>query len=148
MKLVSQLPERPGFLHAMPVFDLFALVLLFFLLGPSFVLQSGIRVDPPPSRFQLERFEETLVVSILSGATDAGPEIYFGRERVTPGGLRERLAAIKEDGLSTRAMVLLKSDANTPVRFEREIAESILSAGFNLALAGAFEEDPPEKMSE
>lgn len=140
MKLQSHLPERPGLLHAMPVFDLFALLLLFFLLGPSFVLQSGIRVDPPPSQFQLERFEETLVVSILSGATDTQPEIYFGREPVTFDALRERLATIKEAGLSTRAIVLLKSDANTPVRFEREIAESILAAGFHLALAGSFQE--------
>ena len=38
MKLVSTLPERPGFLHAVPAFDLFALLLVFLLLGPGFVV--------------------------------------------------------------------------------------------------------------
>ncbi len=148
MKLETHLPERPGFLHAMPVFDIFALLLLFFLLGPSFVLQSGVRVDPPPSKFQLERFEETVVVSILSAATDAEPMIYFGREPVTFEELGERLASRKEAEGSTRVMVLLKSDQKTPVRFERQVAESILAAGFNLALAGSVQESESPETTE
>ncbi|MFU8892071.1 MAG: hypothetical protein ACNA8L_00440 [Luteolibacter sp.] len=136
MKLESNLPERPGLLHVMPVFDIFALLLLFFLLGPSFILQSGVRVDPPPSRFQLERFEETLVVTLVSGAVDAAPVIYLGRESVTSGELVERLTGLWHEGLATQTVVLLKSDPFTPVRIEREIAESILKCGFRLALVG------------
>jgi len=136
MKLVSHLPERPGMLHATPLFDIFALLLLFFLLGPSFVLQSGVRVDPPPSRFQLERFEETLAVTLVTGAVDAPPAIYLGRDRVTAVELASRLAGLRRDGMATQAVVLLKSDENTPVKVEREIAESILEAGFRLALVG------------
>jgi len=149
MKLESNLPERPGLLHAMPVFDIFALLLLFFLLGPSFVLQSGVRVDPPPSRFQLERFEETLVVSLVTGATDAPPAIYLGRELVTAAELVERLATIRRDGQATQVVVLLKSDQFTPVKFEREVAETILDIGFRLALVGRLpdgeEESQPEQ---
>lgn len=136
MKLKTDLPERPGLLHAMPVFDLFALLLLFFLLGPSFVLQSGIRVDPPPSRFQLERFDETLVVSIHSIANDADPILYLGREPIPLKALPDRLATMHQDGFASRAMVILMTDASTPVRIERAVAEIILAAGFQLALAG------------
>jgi len=138
MKLESNLPERPGFLHAMPVFDMFALLLFFFLLGPSLVLQSGVRVDPPPSRFQLERFEETLVVSLVSSAVDATPAIYLGRELITGDQLIARLDGFRQDGLATKAVVLLKSNEFTSVKFEREIAESILDLGFRLALVGRF----------
>ena len=35
MKLEMTLPERPGFLHAVPVLNLFALLLLFLLLSVS-----------------------------------------------------------------------------------------------------------------
>lgn len=150
MKLESNLPERPGLLHAMPVFDIFALVLLFFLLGPSFVLQSGVRVDPPPSRFQLERFEETLVVTLASGAVDASPAIYLGREKISASELVTRFEAYRHEGLAARAVVLLKSDQFTPVKFEREIAEVILEKGFRLALVGrlpaeAAGQSQPEK---
>lgn len=136
MKLESNLPERPGILHVMPMFDIFALLLLFFLLGPSFVLQSGVRVDPPPSHFQLERFEETLVVSIVTGAVDAKPLIYLGRELVTADELSGRLDTLRQEGQAAEAVVLLKSNENTPVKFERALAESILENGFRLALVG------------
>lgn len=137
MKLESHLPERPGLLHATPVFDIFALLLLFFLMGPSFILQSGVRVDPPPSRFQLERFEETLVVTLVAGAVDAPPDLFLGPEQIDIDGLRRRLDALKSDGLATRAVVLLKSDGNTTVNDERKIAELILASGFRFALLGS-----------
>ena len=137
MKLESHLPERPGLLHATPVFDIFALLLLFFLMGPSLVLQSGVRVEPPPSRFQLERFEETLVVTLVAGAVDAAPAIYLGREPMDAETLVARLAQLRDEGLATQAVVLLKSDERTPVRVEREIAEAILETGFRLALVGS-----------
>jgi len=144
MKLESNLPERPGLLHVTPVFDIFALLLLFFLLGPSFVLQSGIRVDPPPSQFQLERFEETLVVNVLSGALDATPVIYLGTEPVGAEELAGRLESYREAGMIPRTLVILRSDENTPVKFERELAEEILAAGFRLALAGRLPDSEPE----
>lgn len=144
MKLDTTLPERPGLLHAVPVFDIFALLLLSFLLGPSFVLQSGVRVDPPPSRFQLERFDESIVVTLLTGAVDAEPVIYLGREPVDRAMLAQRLAQWHDDGAATTTMVLLKSDSRTPVGAEREIAEIILGAGFRLALVGRQADEPTE----
>ena len=67
MKLEMSLPERPGFLHAVPILNIFALVQLFFLLGPSLVLHSGVAVDLAPSRFQMERYQDSIVVTLGPG---------------------------------------------------------------------------------
>jgi biopolymer transport protein ExbD len=138
MKLVMTLPERPGFLHALPIFDLFALMLLFFLLGPALVLQSGVLVELPPSRFQMERFEETLVVTLAPGEPAA--RIHLGRNPVTREELAGRLDELAETGYAGKAVVLLQTDAGTPVGVEREITEMILQKGFRVALVGKPQE--------
>jgi biopolymer transport protein ExbD len=140
MKLEMTLPERPGFLHALPMFDLFALMLLFFMLGPALVLQSGVLVELPPSRFQMERFEETLVVTLAPGEPTA--RIHLGRNPVTPEELAGRLDELGEAGYAGKAVVLLQTDAGTPVGVEREITEMILHKGFRVALVGRPQEAP------
>jgi len=134
MKLEMTLPEQPGFLHALPLFDLFALLLLFLLMGPAMVLQSGISVELPPSRFQMERFEETLVVTLSPGEPQA--RIHLGRTPVSFEELGEQLDELREAGHANKAVVLLQSDAATPVGQERELTEMILGKGFRVALIG------------
>lgn len=134
MKLEMTLPERPGFLHAVPILNIFALVQLFFLLGPSLVWQSGVAVDLPPSRFQMERYETSLVVTL--GPGEPAPRIHFARDSVTLPELSERLDRLREDGAQAKAIVLLQTDVGTPVGVEREVSELILAKGFRLALVG------------
>ncbi|NQX00466.1 biopolymer transporter ExbD [bacterium] len=148
MKLEMTLPERPGFLHAVPILNIFALVQLFFLLGPSLVWQSGVAVDLPPSRFQLERFETPLVVTL--GPGEPTPRIHFARDSVTLAELSERLEKLRADGAQAKAIVLLQTDAGTPVGVEREVTERVLAKGFRLALVGknasaATLSSPPSK---
>lgn len=135
MKLETHLPERPGLLHAVPVMDIFVLLWLLFLLGPSLLRQSGITVELPPSRFQLERYQETLVVTL--GPGEAGPRIHLGRDAVDMRELDERLESLRSDGAPARAIVLMQTDAGTPVGLERRVSEMVLSKGFRLALVGA-----------
>ena len=134
MKLEMTLPERPGFLHAVPVLNLFALLLLFLLLGPSFVMHSGISVELPPSRFQMERYRETLVVTL--GPGQPTPRIHLGRDAVTLEELIQKLEEKRKDGGAARAIVLLQTDQGTPVGLEREVTESILEKGFRVAYVG------------
>ncbi len=134
MKLEMTLPERPGFLYAMPILNIFALLLLFFLLGPSLVLQSGVAVDLPPSRFQMERYQNALVVTL--GPGEPGPRIHFGRDSVTVAELSERLDKLRTEGVPAKAIVLLQTDTGTLVGVEREVTELVLSKGFRLALVG------------
>ncbi|MBJ7285241.1 MAG: biopolymer transporter ExbD, partial [Akkermansiaceae bacterium] len=116
MKLEMTLPERPGFLHAVPLLNIFAMVQLFFLLGPSLVWQSGVAVDLPPSRFQMERFETPLVVTL--GPGEPTPRIHFARDSVTLVELSERLDKLRENGAQTKSIVLLQTDTGTPVGVE------------------------------
>lgn len=139
MKLITTLEERPGFLHALPLFDLFALVTMLLLLGPMFLSQSGISVEIPTSRFQMQRYGDSIVVTLKPGDSEAA--LYLGRSAVTQEELAARLAELRNDERMSRAIVLLKSDIRTSVGMERKISEMILAAGFRLALVG--EATPP-----
>jgi biopolymer transport protein ExbD len=135
MKLELTLPERPGFLHALPVLNLFALLWLLFLLAPSLLRQSGVEVELPPSRFQLERYQNSVVITLRP--SENGPVIHLGREAVTREQLMERLDALRKEGADRTSMVLLQSDLGTAVGVEREITELVLKKGFRLALVGS-----------
>ncbi len=129
------LPERPALLHALPVVNLFALLWMFHFAGASLTSQAGVTVDPPPSRFQLERFRETLVVTLVTA--DSGARIYLGRELVDMATLESRLESLRGQGAASRTIVLLQCDADTQVGAEREVGELILGKGFRLALTGS-----------
>ena len=134
MKLEMTLPERPGFLHVVPVLNIFALLQLFFLLGPSLVMQSGVAVELPPSRFQMERYQDSLVVTL--GPGESGPRIHFGRDAVSLAELGSRLDLLRADGAPAKAIVLLQTDVGTPVGLEREVTELVLGKEFRLAVVG------------
>ena len=135
MKLETNLPERPGLLHAVPVLNIFALLWLLFLLGPSLRRQSGVSVELPPSRFQLERYRETLVITLGPGQN--GPRIHLGRDQLDMPELAARLEQLRGEGAPAKSMVLLQTDEGTPVGIERQVSELVLGKGFRLALVGA-----------
>jgi biopolymer transport protein ExbD len=135
VKLEMSLPERPGLLHAVPILNIFALLWLLFLLAPSLLRQSGVSVELPPSRFQLERFQDALVVTLGPGETE--PRIHFGRDSVTLSDLASRLEKLRAEGAPAKAIVLLQTDAGTPVGVERQVSEMVLGKGFRLAMVGA-----------
>lgn len=140
MKLEMTLPERPGLLHAVPVLDVFALLWLLFLLGSSLLRQSGVEVELPPSRFQLERFQNTFVVTL--GPGDPEPRIHFGRDSVSLAELAARLDHLSGESAQAKSVVLLQTDAGTPAGTERQIAELVLGKGFRLAMVGANSPSP------
>ncbi|MEN9535011.1 MAG: hypothetical protein RLY69_875 [Verrucomicrobiota bacterium] len=139
------LPERPALLHALPVVNLFALLWMFHFAGASLTSQAGVSVDPPPSRFQLERFRETLVVTLVP--SESGARVYLGRELVDMATLESRLEGLREQGAAARSIVLLQSDADMQVGTEREISELILAKGFRLALTGSNAAEPFKEIS-
>jgi biopolymer transport protein ExbD len=135
MKLELTLPERPGLLHAVPVLDIFGLLGLSFVIGPSLVHHAGVTVDLPPSRFQLERYQETMVVTL--GGDEAEPRIHIGRNQVN---MEQLQTALKERAATAdpaNIMVLLQTDQATSVGLQRRISETIIAMGYRLALVGA-----------
>ena len=137
MKLETTLEERPGFLHALPLFDLFALVTMLLLLGPMFLSQSVMSVEMPASRFQMQRYGDSIVVTVGPGDSEAA--LYLGRRAVSPDQLAASLEELRNDERMSRALVLLKSDIRTTVGMERKVSEMILAAGFKMALVGNAE---------
>ena len=137
MKLETTLEERPGFLHALPFFDLFMLVTILLLLSPMFLSQSGITIEVPTSRFQMQRYPKSIVVTVGLGGRKAS--LYLGRESITLDELPERLSALKLDDDLARAIILLKTDIGTSVGMERLVSEMILGASFEMALVGRAE---------
>jgi len=134
MKLETTLEERPGLLHALPVFDLIVLVVMLLLLGPMFLNQSGIGVDVPVSDFQMQRYEESITVTLGGSAVD--PVLHLGRQPLKKEELVANLGELKEDERMSGALVLLQCDAGVSVGLEREIVELILKSGFRVALVG------------
>lgn len=141
MKLELSLPERPGLLHAVPVCDLFVILWLLFLLGSAMVRQFGVAVELPPSQFQLDRYQNSHVITLSPG--DGRPQIHLGRDSLEIAGLRERLGQLSQEATGTDAVVLLQTDAGTPVGIEREVTELVLGMGYRLVLVGARESAAP-----
>lgn len=141
MKLETTLEERPGFLHALPLFDLFSLVAMLLLMSPMFLGSSGVMVEVPVSEFQMERYDDSIVVTL--GAGDENGRLYVGRNSVEFEDLPEILEKLGEGEARSRTIILLKSDVGTSVGMERKVTEAILKSGFRLALVGKAP-TPPE----
>lgn len=137
MKLETTLEESPGFLHALPLFDLFVLMTMLLLIEPMFLSQSGIMVDVPASQFQMQRYQESIVVTLGSGEKE--PRLHLGRQSVTLEELKTQLESLRADERMSRALVLLKTDVGTSVGMERQVTELIISTGFKMALVGKSE---------
>jgi len=134
MKLVTTLEDKPGFLHALPLFDLFALAIMLLLLVPTFLGQSGVSVEVPSSQFHMQRYGEPIIITIGPGDKEA--YLYLGREPVKLNQLEERLNAMRTKEKKARSMVVLKTDVRTSVGLERKVSEIVLKSGFKLALLG------------
>jgi hypothetical protein len=142
VKLETTLDERPGFLHALPLFDLFITVTMLLLLGPVFLNQSGVIVELPASQFQMQRYGESIVVTLHSGKNE--PQIYLGREVVSLDELSSRLEVLKADEVMSRAMVLLKTDIGASAGMQSKIVDLVLRLGYKIALVGKTEPEIPE----
>ncbi len=139
MKLELTLPERPGLLHALPVCDLFLVLWIVFMLGSALSRQTGVAVEMPASQFQLERYSDSLVVTLATG--DGEPQLYLGRNAVSFEELEQQLKRLHDKGTQANSIVLLRTDAATPVGVQRRVQEMALALDFRVAVLG--EEQAP-----
>ncbi len=131
MKLESTLPESPGFLIVVPAINLVALLMVFFL--PSLFSQSGVAVELPVSRFQLDRQAGQAVVTVTAG----DPPVYWlERQQLTWSRLSEQLDMRRQADSSPASTVLLRVDKGVDVETQRAVAEMALQKGFRVLLLG------------
>jgi biopolymer transport protein ExbD len=106
--------------------------LVFFLsLSSNFILQQGISVSMPFSRFTLGPQTNQQIISITGGTV---PAIYFREQRVTMEQLGPLLDAAKREGQS----IIIRADRSTSYETVAEVTNAALEHGItSVSLAAA-----------
>ena len=129
MKLSRTKEYNFGWLVLFPLIDVAFLLVFFLLLSSNFILQPGISVSMPFSRFTLGPQINQQIISITGGAA---PAIYFRDQKITLDQLGPALDAAKREGRS----IIIKADRLTPYEMVVEVANAALEHGItSVALA-------------
>jgi biopolymer transport protein ExbD len=129
MKLARTTHISFGWLYVFPLLDVVFLLILFFLLSSNFVLQPGISVTVPFSRFTLPPQPNQEIVSITGGPN---PTIYLRDQKVTLDQLGPALDATKREGRS----IVIKADRTVSYDLVMAVTNAALEHGISsVALA-------------
>jgi biopolymer transport protein ExbD len=123
----SQAPP-PAILFVIPAIQIPLLLLFFFLVGSTFLLQPGISVAVPSSPFILTPRSEPLVISV---PPPPSTQFFFDGHPTDLPGLRNQMA-----GLRGRARtVVIRAGRTTPYERVVEVVNTSLELGFSTVLA-------------
>jgi biopolymer transport protein ExbD len=129
MKLSRTTNYNFGWLLLVGLVDLAFLLVFFLLLSSNFILQQGISISMPFSRFTLGPQSDQQVISITGGAI---PAIYFQDQRVTMEQLGPLLDAAKRDDQS----IIIKADRSVSYETVARVTNAALEHGItSVALA-------------
>ena len=129
MKLSRTTNYNFGWLLLIGLVDLAFLLAFFLLLSSNFILQQGISISMPFSRFSLGPQSNQQIVSITGGAV---PAIYFQDQRVTMEQLGPLLDAAKRKDQS----IIIKADRSASYETVAEVTNAALEHGItSVALA-------------
>ena len=129
MKLVRTQQYQFRWLLWLPLLDVVFLMIFFLLLSSNFVLQPGISVNVPFSKFMLAPQLKYEIISITGGAG-----IYFRDRKISLDELGPQLDEARRQGRS----VIIKADKSTPYEMVIQVANVALEHGVpSVALATA-----------
>lgn len=129
MKLSRTTNYNFGWLLLIGLVDLAFLLAFFMLLSSNFILQQGISISMPFSRFSLGPQSNQQIISITGGAV---PAIYFQDQRVTTEQLGPLLDAAKRKDQS----IIIKADRSASYETVAEVTNAALEHGItSVALA-------------
>jgi biopolymer transport protein ExbD len=129
MKLSRTKDYQFSWLAAIPMLDVLFLLIFFLVLSSNFILQPGISVSVPLSRFTLGPQINPQIISITGGAV---PAIYFRDQKVALDQLGPLLDEAKKEGRP----IIIKADRVTPYALVVEVANLALERGItSVALA-------------
>lgn len=131
------LPAKPGFLHMLPGLDIMALILMFPLLGPSFVQQTGIDVQVHESPWRYEQMENPIVLT-LGAATGSEPTpLWINKNEVAMSELESEIEKLRsEEGGNAITTVVIRSDVSVPSGTEKEVINRVIKLGLKCGLIG------------
>jgi biopolymer transport protein ExbD len=131
MKLSRTTHYNFGWVVLIALVDVAFLLVFFLLLSSNFILQQGISISMPFSRFTLGPQTSHQIISISGGAV---PAIYFQDQRVTMEQLGPLLEAAKRNDQS----IIIKADRSTSYETVAEVANAALEHGITaVALAAS-----------
>jgi biopolymer transport protein ExbD len=129
MKLSRTVNYNFAWLVLVALVDVAFLLVFFLLLSSNFILQQGISVSMPFSRFTLGPQTSGQIISITGGAA---PAIYFQDQRVT----MEQLGALLDAAKRRDESIIIKADRSTSYETVAEVANAALEHGItSVALA-------------
>jgi biopolymer transport protein ExbD len=129
MKLSRTKDYQFSWLAAIPLLDVIFLLIFFLVLSSNFILQPGISVSVPLSRFTLGPQINPQIISITGGAA---PAIYFRDQKVVLAQLGPLLDEAKKEGRP----IIIKADRLTPYALVVEVTNLSLERGItSVALA-------------
>ena len=129
MKLSRTTNYNFGWLLLIGLVDVAFLLVFFLLLSSNFILQQGISVSMPFSRFTLGPQTSRQIISITGGAV---PAIYFQDQRVT----MEQLGPLLDAAKRRDESIIIKADRSTSYETVAEVANAALEHGVtSVALA-------------
>ena len=128
MKLTRSTPLPSGPLGFVALLNVVLLLLFFFVLGSSFVLQPGIAVTLPFSQFSLPPQVDAQLVTMQPGPP---PQIFYRDQPVSVEELGRQLASYRGSPRS----VILRADRRTPYDAVVAVMNEALKQDFTVALA-------------
>jgi len=132
MKLHRTINFNFAWLVLVALVDVAFLLVFFLLLSSNFILQQGISVSMPFSRFTLGPQTSRQIISITGGAV---PAIYFQDQRVT----MEQLGPLLDAAKRRDESIIIKADRSTSYETVAEVANAALEHGItSVALAATL----------
>jgi biopolymer transport protein ExbD len=128
MKLSRTVNHNPALFNIIPLVNVMFLLLIFFALSSTFVLQPGISVTLPYSTFTLAPQRSPQIVSVTAAPV---PAIFFHDQKLTIEELAKKLA---DDRIKNRTLII-KADKSTPYDLVMQIMNMGLQSGFSVVLA-------------
>lgn len=101
--------------------DVVLLLLIFFLLSSSFVLQPGIKVNPPRGLSQSGVRDSQFIVNV----TAQDPPLVF---------INDQLTSLERLGVEFRRVARTKPDASIILRADRSVPHGLVTEIMGLAL--------------
>jgi biopolymer transport protein ExbD len=129
VKLSRTINYNFGWLLLIGLLDLAFLLAFFVLLSSNFILQQGISISMPFSRFSLGPQNNQQIISITGGAI---PAIYFQDQRVT----MEQLGPLLDTAKRKDQSIIIKADRSASYETVAEVTNAALEHGItSVALA-------------
>lgn len=122
MKLARTKDYHFGWLAVIPLLDVVFILVFFLLLSSNFILQPGIAMSVPASRFTLGPQINPQIISITGGGS---PAIYFRDQKISLEQLGPLLETTKKDGHP----IIVKADRLTPYALVIAVTNSALEHG-------------------